>query len=247
MGPHLDYTSTIDGKAVTTGMNGIEKITARIEKDAGDEIAGILREAEEKAKAIRGEYEAQAKAEAAEAAESCKKAAVERLERLEGAAEMEAKKLTLAAKQESIESAFAAAQKKLCSLPEAEYVELLAKLAVRSAKTGREEVIMSKKDREAVGAKVVARANALLAKAAAPEMPSELKDSKAGGILTKVVTGASALLQGTAMLTLSQETREMDGGLTLKDGKVEINCAFETQLRMLRETMAAEVAKTLFD
>ena len=37
------------------------------------------------------------------------------------------------------------------------------------------------------------------------------------------------------------------GGLTLKDGKVEINCAFETQLRMLRETMAADVAKTLFD
>ena len=49
------------------------------------------------------------------------------------------------------------------------------------------------------------------------------------------------------MLTLSQETREMEGGLTLKDGKVEINCAFETQLRMLRETMAADVAKTLFD
>ena len=228
-------------------MNGIEKITARIEQDAGAEIAGILKEAEEKAAAIRGQYEAQAKAEAAEAAESCKKAAVERMQRLEGAAEMESKKLILAAKQASIESAFAAAQKKLCSLPEAEYVELLAKLAVRSAKTGREEVIMSAKDQKAVGAKVVARANALLAKAAAPDMPSELSGSKAGGILTKVVTGASALLQGTAMLTLSQETREMDGGLTLKDGKVEINCAFETQLRMLRETMAADVAKTLFD
>lgn len=228
-------------------MNGIEKITARIEQDAGAEIAGILKEAEEKAAAIRGQYEAQAKAEAAEAAESCKKAAVERMQRLEGAAEMESKKLILAAKQASIESAFAAAQKKLCSLPEAEYVELLAKLAVRSAKTGREEVIMSAKDQKAVGAKVVARANALLAKAAAPEMPSELSESKAGSILTKVVTGASALIQGTAMLTLSQETREMEGGLTLKDGKVEINCAFETQLRMLRETMAADVAKTLFD
>lgn len=228
-------------------MNGIEKITARIEQDAGAEIAGILKEAEEKAKAIRAQYEAEARSEAEKAAEDCKKAAVERLQRLEGAAEMEAKKLTLAAKQEAIESAFTAAQQKLCSLPEAEYVELLAKLAVRSAKTGREEVIMSRRDREAVGAKVVARANALLAKAAAPDMPSELSGSKAGSILTKVVTGANALLQGTAMLTLSQETREMEGGLTLKDGKVEINCAFETQLRMLRETMAADVAKTLFD
>ena len=41
-------------------------------------------------------------------------------------------------------------------------------------------------------------------------------------------TGASALLQGTAMLTLSGETREMAGGLILRDGQVEVNCAFET-------------------
>ena len=48
------------------------------------------------------------------------------------------------------------------------------------------------------------------------------------------------------MLTLADEIREMDGGLILRDGKVEINCAFETQLRVLRETMAADVAKVLF-
>ena len=54
------------------------------------------------------------------------------------------------------------------------------------------------------------------------------------------------MLQGTALLTLSQETREMDGGLILREGNVEINCAFETQLRLLRESMAAEVAGILF-
>ena len=69
---------------------------------------------------------------------------------------------------------------------------------------------------------------------------------KAGEILSKVVTGASALLQGTAMLTLSGETREMAGGLILRDGQVEVNCAFETQLRVLREEMTAEIAAILF-
>ena len=49
-----------------------------------------------------------------------------------------------------------------------------------------------------------------------------------------------------AMLTLAQETREMDGGLILRDGQVEVNCAFETQLRVLREDMTAEVAAILF-
>ena len=61
-----------------------------------------------------------------------------------------------------------------------------------------------------------------------------------------VVTGANALLQGTAMLTLADETREMEGGLILRDGNVEVNCAFETQLRVLRETMAADIAAILF-
>ena len=228
-------------------MNGIEKITARIETDTKAEVEELLQEARKKAEALRADYQSKADAEAKAAAQSGQEAAKRQAERLESAAHMEAKKRLLAAKQDCLNEAFEKAQAQLLALPDAEYAQMLAQMAVRAAKTGREEVIMSAKDQKAVGAKVVARANALLAKAAAPEMPSELAESKAGSILTKVVTGASALIQGTAMLTLSQETREMEGGLTLKDGKVEINCAFETQLRMLRETMAADGAKTLFD
>ena len=200
-------------------MNGIEKITARIEQDARTEIEALLKETEEKAAAIRAEYEARAAAQADKAAQSSKQAAAQRLERLEGAAEMAV-----------IDKTFAKAKETLLSMSEEDYVELLAKLAVRSSKTGREEIILNERDRETVGYKVVSRANALLAEAAAPELPD----------------GANALLQGTAMLTLADESREMDGGLILRDGKVEINCAFEAQLRVLRETMAADVAKVLF-
>ena len=65
------------------------------------------------------------------------------------------------------------------------------------------------------------------------------------GVGNAVATAVGQLRTGTAF-TLSQETREMAGGLILKDGSVEINCAFETQLRLLRESMAAEVAGLLF-
>ena len=227
-------------------MKGIEKITARIEADAQAEVEEILRAAREKAEEIRAGYEAQAQAEAADAAQSREKAAQQRLERLEGAAEMEAKRQTLAAKQACIDEAFAKAQAELLALPEDKYAELLAKLAVKAAKTGREEIILSSRDKQRVGAKVAAKANAMLAKSVAPNLPEELKDSKAGSVIAKVVTGANALLQGTAMLTLADETREMEGGLILRDGNVEVNCAFETQLRVLRETMAADVAAILF-
>ena len=227
-------------------MNGIEKITARIRQDASADIDGIRQEAEAQAARIREKYEAQARAEAEQAAESCRQAAQQRLERLEGAAEMEAKSRLLAAKQACIDTAFARAKAQLLSMPEAEYVELLAKLAVRSAATGREEVVLNSRDREAVGSKVVARANQLLAQAAAPELPAELKESKAGSILSKVVTGANALLQGTAMLSLAADTAEIEGGLILRDGQVEVNCAFETQLRLLRESLAGQTAQILF-
>ena len=168
------------------------------------------------------------------------------LERLEGAAEMEAKTKLLAAKQACIDEAFAKAKEQLLTMPEADYVELLAKLAVRSAVTGQEELVFNDRDRAAVGGKVVARANQLLAQAVAPNLPAELKESKAGSILTKVVTGANALLQGTAMLTLAADTADIEGGLILRDGQVEVNCAFETQLRLLRESLAGQVAQILF-
>ena len=165
---------------------------------------------------------------------------------LESAAEMEARRQLLATKQDCIDEAFARAKAELLALPEDQYAKLLAKLAAKAAKTGREEILLSPRDRERVGTKVVAQANALLAQAAAPDLPEELQASRAGSVIAKVVTGASALLQGTAMLTLSDETRDIEGGLILRSGHVEINCAFETQLRMLRETMAAEIAAVLF-
>ena len=227
-------------------MKGIEKLTARIEADAQAEAAEILRAAQEKAAEIRAGYEAQAKAEADAAAQSREKAAQQRLERLEGAAEMEAKRRTLAAKQACIDEAFAKAKAELLALPEDKYAELLAKLAVKAAKTGREEIILSSRDKQRVGAKVAAKANAMLAKAVAPNLPEELKETKAGNVIAKVVTGANALLQGTAMLTLSADTAEIEGGLILRDGQVEVNCAFETQLRLLRESLSGQVAQILF-
>ena len=227
-------------------MNGIEKITARIQQDASADLDAIRAQAEEQAAQIRSQYEAQAKAEAEKAAESCRQAAQQQLERLEGAAEMEAKTRLLTAKQACIDRAFERAREHLLSMPETEYVELLAKLAVRSSTTGREEIVLNERDRSAIGQKVVSRANQLLAQAVAPDLPAELKESRAGTILTKVVTGANALLQGTAMLTLSVDTAEIQGGLILRDGQVEVNCAFETQLRLLRESLAGQVAKILF-
>ena len=227
-------------------MNGIEKITARIQADAQAEASQILQEGEKKAAGVKAEYQARAEREAKALRQEGEAAAQRQLERLESAAVMEAKTQMLSAKQACLEEAFAKTQEKLLALPDEEYAALLARMAVQAAKTGREEVILNARDHKRVGTQVVSKANAMLAQAAAPSAAKEMKGSKAGDILSKVVTGANALIQGTALLTLSGETREIAGGLILRDGNVEINCAFETQLRVLRDSMAAEVAAILF-
>ena len=61
-----------------------------------------------------------------------------------------------------------------------------------------------------------------------------------------VVSAANAAKSGAAF-TLSAETRELGGGLVLKNGPVEINCAFDTTLRQLRQELASDVAHVLFD
>lgn len=202
-------------------MNGIEKITGRIQEDAQREIDQVLAQAQAEADAIAARYAAQAEKESADLVARGRRSADERMERLVSVAQLEAKKLTLAAKQEMLGRAFDLALEKLCQLPEDEYVKLLAGLAVRASRTGREEIILSQADRARYGVKVATLANQMLEKA---------NPKRSGG----------------AGLTLSEQTRSIKGGLLLADGEVEVNCTFETLVRLTRGEIAGEVAKALF-
>ena len=227
-------------------MNGIEKITQMIQSEAQTEIDGVLSAAREEAARITARYEAQAQAETAELTAKNEKAAAEREERLISVAQMEARKVTLAAKQEMVEKAYVLALEKLCALPDDQYTEILAALLVKASSTGREEVILSPEDRKRVGKAAVVKANEILAKAAAPELPKELTESKVGAVINKVAANVSDIAKGTAMLTLSEETRPMRGGFILKDQKVEVNCTFDTLVRLQKAETAGAVAQKLF-
>ena len=79
---------------------------------------------------------------------------------------------------------------------------------------------------------------ALLAKLAASSAPAgqgqlifSQKDRTRVG--KAVVTAANEALSG-GRLTLSEQTRPIRGGFILSDGDVEVNCAFETLVRLQR-------------
>ena len=199
-------------------MNGIEKILDKLREESRAETVAILDKAKAEAEEITARYARQAAQEKASAEEKGRKAATERQDRLIRAAEMESKKTILGAKQAVLDKAFAQARDTLLHLPEEEYVSLLAKLAAGSAGTGSEAVVLNAKDRAALGEKAVAEANRLRAQAGLP-----------------------------ASLTLSADTAEIDGGLLLRDRSSEVNCTFETLLRLGREELAGQAAAILFD
>lgn len=197
-------------------MEGMDKITARIIADAEREIAEIQRENDEKIEALTVEAQSAAEQESLELLTRGRRAAEERRERLSSSAAVECHKLELAAKQELLEETFAAVVEQLCSLPQEEYLALIASLAAEAAEGG-EQMILSSRDAEQYGTEVIAMANTTLRAA-----------GKRGE------------------LTLSAETRPIPGGFILSSGDVELNCAFDTLVRLQREKLEKEVAKILF-
>ena len=67
------------------------------------------------------------------------------------------------------------------------------------------------------------------------------KDSSAGEAAVKLVNERSG-----KHLRLSGETQPIRGGFILKNNNVEVNCAFETLVRLQKAETAGTVVKTLF-
>lgn len=198
-------------------MNGIEKITARIETDAVADAARVAEEAAREAETVRSAGEAKAQEVYWQKLQEGVKTAEDRVQRLEKAADMEARKSILSSKQTIVAAAFDKAEEKLRSLSGDAYIDFLAGLASRAAATGREEIVLGAADREICGAKVVKKANAAL--------------NAAGK------TGA---------LTLADKAGDFEGGLLLKDGNIAVNCTIGALIAQAREDQASAVAAELF-
>ena len=165
-------------------MNGIEKITGRIDADAQAEADRILAGAREKAAAVAAKYRAQADAETASLAARSEKHAKEREERLISSSQMEARKTELAARQTLVEQAFDLALEKLCAMSDAQYTEVVAALLTQAAPDGEGQVIFAPEERARIGAAAVEAANRQLGNGKLT-LSEETRPLKGGFILSK--------------------------------------------------------------
>lgn len=221
-------------------MNGMEKIQAKIAEDARAELAALESDTKSQIDAIMSKAKAEAEAQAEDILTRGKAQAEERKVRLASSAQMECRKMELAVKQDVISESFDVALKNLCALPEAEYVNVLVAFALSSIKNGKETLIFSAKDKDTVGKQVVARVNEAIAQGKAPDVSGN--GSSFLDKALKALKGSGA--QGG--VTLSSETRNMPAGFIMLDETVEINCDFDTLVRLQRNELELEVVSILF-
>lgn len=164
-------------------MNGLDKIIARMEADTRVECDALAANAAGNADAILRDYQAQADAVARDSAQRAETQAAEHLEHLNGSSQLVCRQRVLAAKQQLIDEAFARTAQALTALPQAEYVDLLASLAAENG-SGDEELLLSKTDRDTVGAAVVEAANAKKP-GAAFRLSEETRDTGGGLVLRR--------------------------------------------------------------
>ena len=142
-------------------MNGLEKITGRIQTDAQCEMDALEREARTKADLLLAAGRERADALMAEGRQQNEALAASQKARLVSAANMESRQMVLQAKQSCIDAVFDQAKARLLALPAAEYTEFLAKWVANAAETGTEELIFSAGTRNEIGQQVADRANQL--------------------------------------------------------------------------------------
>ena len=198
-------------------MKGTEKIIEHIRADAQAAADGIIAEAEKKAAAITEDYAKKAEAVYAEKLKAGEKACSDKVEGANRIAGMEARKSILALKQEMVNASFNRAAELITALPEEKYVKLLAGLAAEASVTGDEKIVLNSRD-AAIADKVIAAANAELAKAGK-----------------------------TAKLGLSDKVGTFAGGLVLQRSNIEVNCTVELLVELTRGEMSAELAGVLFE
>lgn len=166
-------------------MKGTEKIIAHIQADAQAQCDAILAAAREQCNAIAEDFAAQAEAAYGEKIRAGVKSCADEADSAARLGRMEAKKELLALKQEMISKSFEAAEKKLVSLPEEQYIELLARLAANASVTGDEEIVLNEADRARVGQAVVKAANGKLGKQGALTLSTAAGEFDGGLILRR--------------------------------------------------------------
>lgn len=199
-------------------MANIDNLKFRILSDDREKANAIESEAREKAQEILDSAKLKAQSILEETKVKAEKDGKDKKDRIIARAHLDARNSILSAKQDTIDRVLKLAAEKVVSMNVEEYSSFVEKLLISSVETGDEEVIFSDKDKGKVNSSVIEKVNEVL-----------VSQGKKG------------------QLKISSETRDISSGLILKRGGLEINCSIESRIRILRDSLEADLANLLFE
>ena len=219
-------------------MTGLEKVTGKIIADAEADAKEILDRAEAECAVIREKCAADLEAELDALREANDRECQSLVVRARSSAAMAKRNAILEARAAILDEAYAAAEKQVRSMNGEQYIDLLSKMlrsALKRQLEGEEdslrlygedispaayEVLLSSRDRDYYGEKLMAAFRAGLGAKFAPSV--------------------------LAKLSLSEEVAQIDGGLILRAGLVETNCSLSMLLAETRRETETRVSRILF-
>ncbi len=219
-------------------MTGLEKVTGKILAEAEAEARAIRDRAEAECAAIEARCEAEIEAERERLREQNDRACRALIIRTKSSAAMAKRNAVLEARAALLNEAYAAAEKQLKAMDKEAYLGLLVKM-LRSA-------LLHQLEGEAESLRLYAEDIApevyeiLLNSRDRAEYGERLSESFRAGL------GAKFPAAALRKLRVASDTAEIDGGLLLRAGAVEINYSFEMLLAETRRETEAKVSRILF-
>ncbi len=198
----------------------LDNIVKKIIDEAQKTAEAVNNGADKELDRFRAELSSEEKELKGDANKKAKADAAEIIRRKKSSANLEGRKRILGQKEMILNEVFVEAKEKLLNLPVNEYLELLETLVVEYGATGDEIIMFSEDDASRLKSEL---------KAWTKELNEKLK--KKG-------------LKGE--ITVSNESREIEGGLILSKGRTEINISFEVLLSELRLSLEGEIMNILF-
>ena len=222
-------------------MTGLDKITEKILAEARADAAAINDRASKQCAEIMFAASSDAERIKASLEERAQKEAENMIARAKSSAAMQKRNLILMEKSKAVDSVFEAAYKELLSLPEEKYCELVSKLVA--------EAITDELETEKTNISLYGEENVDI-----PEkyelVFNETDKKKLSG---EILKGVERIVIGKisrdeiSKLTIAEDTVDIDGGVIVRLGSIEINCSLQTVFSLTRERMESEISTMLFE
>ena len=198
-------------------MSGLEKILEHIESNAASSAGELLEKVKAEAEGIIAAAKAEGEQTSLKITQQAELEAEAYLKRNESAAKLKGKRMVLDAKQKMISAIIESAKKTLVQLPDSKYFDAILKMVKRYAIGRSGQILFSDFDLKRLPVNFEQRIN-----------------------------GAIADKKG-AKLSVSQETRDINGGFVLVYGEIEENCSFDALFADKMEILEDKVREMLFE